>query len=49
MTVKIQEMGYDAADARARVCQDIILKAIDSIFDEIVTFLVKMTTLKEVA
>lgn len=73
MTVKIQEMGYDAADARARVCQDIILKAIarsplsrnvtikggvvirsidddiDSIFDEIVTFLVKMTMLKEVA
>lgn len=28
MTVKIQEMGYDVADARARVCQDIILKAI---------------------
>lgn len=28
MTVKIQELGYDVADARARVCQDIILKAI---------------------
>ena len=26
--VKIQELGYDVADARARVCQDIILKAI---------------------
>ena len=28
MTAKIQELGYDVADARARVSQDIILKAI---------------------
>lgn len=28
MTAKIEEMGYDIADARARVCQDVLLKAI---------------------
>ncbi|MBQ8559021.1 MAG: nucleotidyl transferase AbiEii/AbiGii toxin family protein [Tyzzerella sp.] len=28
MTAKIQGLGYDIADARARVCQDIVLKAI---------------------
>lgn len=28
MIVAIQEMGYDIADARARVCQDVVLKGI---------------------
>ena len=28
MVVKIQDLGYESDDARARVCQDIVLKAI---------------------
>lgn len=28
MVKKIQEIGYEPDDARARVCQDIVLKAI---------------------
>ena len=28
MVKNIQEIGYEADDARARVCQDIVLKAI---------------------
>ncbi len=33
MIVRIESQGYSPQDARARVCQDIVLKAIsDSIF-----------------
>ena len=29
MVLKIQSLGYNPDDARARVCQDIVLKAIE--------------------